>query len=700
VLAPSEHPLAARALAAYGFEALPQGGFEIDGRRCSEPRDALVAVVRDPDRPGRPLTLCVANSGQGFAEGLSAQRLGLTPGITLIRGGELEARFQLADSAPTLRLVLDLGAERRRAVERAARIQRRGFVAHVPPDPLMAGRLQSALEHTEAALSRLEALGCPLPEQAPLLFLHTHGDALQRLFGEVRLVQRSPSSDFVHAWILPAAPFDDGGAGFATECASRSLGPAAAAWLDEALGPLVAGDGGLYLGANLDEIAAAALRAGRAPSAEELIGDARRVPPVWRPGLRALLLRTLLEGAPAGSLRELWTGERAVLADGTLELAFFQALNAAAERLSPPPAVARPAPIELGLGAGLWLGRREGRAAERLLSGRVFSEMAALGLTSVRLRVPFSQRPEVGDWYPPPVEAFGEGAYRDAELIGLLSLARAAGLAPVLQLDELSGPHGDLTGTEVLASIAEWNQWFERSEALHLHGAWLAQRADAALYSLGSDLPMATRSDPSRVRVWTPADGPLAHMPILDLELTTLRQQRWRELIQRLRAAAPIALTYCALNDFELEQLGFADRLDCLGVEFLAPLVYEGEASLENDDLFLEQRLEYLLQSCRSRAERYGVPLWISTLGYPRTGASADQTARRRGPTLPSIQRRVLSLFERVYRRALNEPLGRGQAPLQGVCLWRWPITADEREERGFLLELSDPVVRDWLGGQ
>jgi hypothetical protein len=693
VLAPADHGLVRLALGPYGFQPLPGVGFVLAGRRCVSPRDALVAVLRDPERPGRPLTLCVANDGAAFAEGLASQRLGLEPGLTLIRGGELEARFALADQAPRLRLQLDLAPERARTAEEAARLERQGFVAYVPLEPALEARFEATLRRTERALERLAELGVGAPPSPPPLFLHSAGDALLRLFGEVAFVQRSPGSPYVHAWVLPAAPFDDGGAGYAAEWASRSLGPAAAAWIDEALGALVAGERGEVCGADLEAIGAAALRAGRVPTLEDLLGSGRTIPPLWRPGLRALLLRELL-ALGSHSLRDVWTGRAPVAVDPELEERFLAALDRAARQA---PTAQRGELPALGLGAGVWLGRRDDGRAERLLSGRLFAELRQLGFESVRLRVPYSERPAARAWHPPPAEAFGEGCFRDAELLGLLALARFHGLSPVLELDVLSGPQGDLTGADVLASAPAWERWFERTEAVHLHAAWLAERGGAGLYSLGSDLPAATRSDPAQVRAWQRGGGPAAIEPELDLALTELRAARWRELLGRLRAACGIALTYSAINDYQIEQLGFADGLDCLGVDLFGPLTYAGEASLENDDGFLTQRLEAHLEFCRREAAERGLPLWVSGLGYPRTAGSAEGLARRRGATEPAIQRRLLALFQGVYERAAAAPPGPGQAALLGVCLWRWPVLADEREERGFLLEPHDPVVRHWL---
>lgn len=693
VLAPADHPLARLALEPYGFKLLPGLGFELAGRRCASPRDALIAVLRDPERPGRPLTLCVANDGAAFAEGLASQRLGLEPGLLLIRGGELEARFELADRAPRLRLSLDLAQERARTALGSARLERRGFEAYVPLEPSLEQRFEATLRRTERALERLQALGVAAPPSPPPLFLHSSGDALLRLFGQVAFVQRSPGSPYVHAWVLPTPPFDDGGAGYASEWASRSLGPPASLWIDEALGALVAGEDGESYGADLEAIAAAALRSGRVPSLEELLGDGRRIPPLWRPGLRAIVLRELL-ALSSRDLRDLWTGRAPLPPAAQLEERFLAALDRAAREA---PRIERAGMQPLGVGAGLWLGRRDRGRAERLLSGRLFAELAALGFESVRLRVPYAERPGARAWFPPPAEAFGEGCFGDAELLGILALARSHGLRAVLELDVLSGPQGDLTAADVLASPAAWERWFDRTEAVHLHAAWLAERAGAALYSLGSDLPAATRSDPEQVRAWVQGGGPAAIEPELDLELTELRAARWRELIERLRAATGIALSFSPINDYQIEQLGFADRLDCLGVDLFGPLTYAGEASLENDDGFLQNRLQAHLDFCRREAAQRGVPLWISGLGYPRTGESAEGLARRRGATEPGIQRRVLALFQGVYRNAEQGPPAPDRAPLLGVCLWRWPILPDEREERGFLLEPHDPVVRHWL---
>jgi len=140
-----------------------------------------------------------------------------------------------------------------------------------------------------------------------------------------------------------------------------------------------------------------------------------------------------------------------------------------------------------------------------------------------------------------------------------------------------------------MASEADWAAWWRSYRRYVLHHAFLARWAGADLVSIGCEL--------SR---------------------TVPRANDWRELAAAVRVLFPGAVTYASNWGSDLDQVGFWDRLDYVGVDAYDPLAASPAASPAD----LARGAAALADRLAAVSRRAGRPILLTEVGFAaRRGA-------------------------------------------------------------------------------
>jgi len=140
-------------------------------------------------------------------------------------------------------------------------------------------------------------------------------------------------------------------------------------------------------------------------------------------------------------------------------------------------------------------------------------------------------------------------------------------------------------------------------------------------------------------------------------------EAEWREVIASVRAVFPGHLTYAANWD-EVDDVGFWDALDCIGVQAYFPVIadYTGEVPTREE---LDAGWARILCRMRALSERTGKPIVFTELGYD---AHAD------APIKPWSSGRATARGEEVQQATLRAALKALEREPQvvGAFLWKW----------------------------
>ena len=286
--------------------------------------------------------------------------------------------------------------------------------------------------------------------------------------------------------------------------------------------------------------------------------------------------------------------------------------------------------------------------------------LAALGANGVAiLPYAFLSDPDRPAPIRPPTRP---GSETDGAVVHAVRTAQSLGLTVLLK------PHiwvrDSWPGEVRMASRADWDRFFEYYERWILHYALIAEIHDIPLLSVGVELSAATLG----------------------------REDRWVELVQRVRAVYSGAVVYSANWGEEFEGLGFWNAFNYIGVDAYYPLSPNPEAS----DRELREGAEAMLGRIETVHRRYGVPVLLTEVGFASTRAAW---------TRPWEGHRIQELSLRDQFRsylAVLEAL-EGRAWVRGVFWWKWPSDPRrvERSPRGFK-PLGKPVealLTGWVRG-
>jgi hypothetical protein len=656
-----------------------------------DPRDGLIATFEDPERPGLPVTVYMANTVAALPGYLGGLEAGWRPWVRMFRAGELMASGPLRLSGAVVLPRLDwLGDRRWKSVP--------GFEKLPPNDLGIAGRASAAigvegveryLAFAREARARLAAWAEPR-EKAPalVLWLYAQPDEFLASSTTDALSVWNPVGNTVHALCRPDLPHD-GGRAIARAAAQAWLGDPALPWLADG----AATDASrVWWNVYLERWIAWLHRAGLVPPLAVVTdekSDARLSPHLLIPS-RAALFRFLLEARGAAFVRDLWHGSTRLSVDADLQRAFDAHWAAIDERYRDAFSARRRAGAGAGQpsvflkGVGL---EPPGSDPERGFGSRrceqSLTEIRTLGANAVALSASCVNQRD-------PPRLAGLGARRpfapvegDLALYLAFTAAKTRGLATFFSPRLLSGPGGSLNGDWVRGSHAAWEEFFASYERFVVHCALLAELCRVDCLSLGSDIPDIARGT---------AEGRRARPAEVEE-----KRAGWNRVISAARGAFAGRLTYTAASIDEAQKIAFWRDLDAVGFEIFHPQgALMGERPQAIRDALL-WTLTHDLESVEAIAESNGKPFIVTQVGF---------NASISNPSLPRAGPGSVDLDSQADAYALLEtalaPLA-ARRRLQGVFVWRASTDPDDTgvNARDFLFEHrpATAVVKRMFGG-
>jgi hypothetical protein len=287
----------------------------------------------------------------------------------------------------------------------------------------------------------------------------------------------------------------------------------------------------------------------------------------------------------------------------------------------------------------------------RVLYAQMLDEIAATGATDLQLVIRWAQQ----DIHSHDLTRDPDRTAPDALLGWVMDAARQRKLRvflmPIVHLNVRAKGHwrGTLEPTDLHA-------WWRAYTAFIEHYARLAQRHQAALFAVGSELVSQER-----------------------------HRDRWLALILRVRKIFPGPLTYSANWD-HFEPVHFWPALDVIGVTAYQPL----SATNDPDQATLQTGWRTFRQRLRRLQRREGKPYLLTEVGYPANadGARRPWDYRPRGAATPDLQTRC---FRALFAEWHDDP------HLAGLYVWNWFGTGGPSDpgysprERG-----AEAVLRHW----
>ena len=204
-------------------------------------------------------------------------------------------------------------------------------------------------------------------------------------------------------------------------------------------------------------------------------------------------------------------------------------------------------------------------------------------------------------------------------------------------------------GTIKFETDEEWDRFFETYEAWITMVAELTDDADA--FVVGTEL-----------------------------DATVHHEDRWRHIIESVRAKTKAPLTYAANWD-SYERVHFWDALDVIGIQSYFPIVNHDRMPTTEE---LERGWQRVLNKLDAFSRRHDRKILLAELGYNRSSLAASKPWDHRtgGENAEEIQKRCLT----VALRAIE-----GSDSVTGAFLWKW-FPRSRRGGRNFLM--STPAMR------
>ena len=240
------------------------------------------------------------------------------------------------------------------------------------------------------------------------------------------------------------------------------------------------------------------------------------------------------------------------------------------------------------------------------------------------------------------------------------SIETAAGYARSLGLSVVLKPHVDVLDGTFRGDIvpSDSKAWFVSYEAMLMRYAELAQRIDAEVLVIGT-------------------------------ELTTMSlfPDDWRALIARVREVYDGTLTFAANWVDGAESVEFWDDLDLIGIDAYMPL-QTSTTEPTVDDLVgawgpYESRMGVL-------SDRWELPIVFTELGYQSRTGSAAQLGQADAPASEQAQ---ANAYEAAFTALSDQPGFNG--------IWWWDWSAEGLEDPvGWSAEgkLAENVLSEWQG--
>lgn len=278
-----------------------------------------------------------------------------------------------------------------------------------------------------------------------------------------------------------------------------------------------------------------------------------------------------------------------------------------------------------GVSLGLFVSS-EDDAVRKPLYQQFLDEIAEHGATDLQLVVRWSQSDIHANQIAPDAEHFVD----DAVLRWVMDEAKARDLRvflmPTLHVRERA--MGKWRGT---IEPTDWDDWWWNYQRFIMNYARIAQNHDAALFSVGSELLSTERQD-----------------------------ERWRDLIKRVRRVYKGQLTYSANWD-HFEPVSFWDALDVVGVTGYQEL----SSSAEPSDKELLSGYRPFMKRLHSWAMAKGVRYIFTEVGYPSQAHAASRPWDYRNAGAPDLALQM-RCYRALYQAWQNDPR------LAGLYMWNW----------------------------
>lgn len=247
--------------------------------------------------------------------------------------------------------------------------------------------------------------------------------------------------------------------------------------------------------------------------------------------------------------------------------------------------------------------------------------------------------------------------------IGTLHAARRAhaqGMR-VLWKPHLWVGHHSWPGEVAMTSDEDWHSWWASYRRYILHHAFLAAWSESEIFSVG-----------------------------VELAKTLGQEAEWRRLIADVRRFFPGQVTYASNWYGGLEDVGFWDALDAVGVDAYYPLAEGADATPEELALGARQAVAGLAEAAR----RHGKPVLLTEVGF---------AARRGAWVEPHDEGGELSTAHQAAAyRALLDALGRPPW-LAGAFVWKafsGPTHRGEVADFRFLDRPAETEIQRWFQAQ
>lgn len=234
----------------------------------------------------------------------------------------------------------------------------------------------------------------------------------------------------------------------------------------------------------------------------------------------------------------------------------------------------------------------------------------------------------------------------DESVEQIIRHARDLGLEVTLK------PHVDVLDGSYRGEIVpdDLDAWFESYTGMLARYSDLAERAGASQFVVGTEL-----------------------------ERLSVHTERWRKLVDGVRARFNGRLTYAA-NWTEVAKIRFWDALDRIGVDAYYPLSNDGEERSVSDLIQAwsdfepprERRRDYVSELERLHG-RYDKPLLLTEIGYPSAASAARTPYEVGGKPDPELQRRLVEAALAVWA----EPDW-----VAGISWWHWTSEPSKLVER------------------
>ncbi len=194
----------------------------------------------------------------------------------------------------------------------------------------------------------------------------------------------------------------------------------------------------------------------------------------------------------------------------------------------------------------------------------------------------------------------------------------------------------------------DWNTWFESYRKTMLHYATMAQKTEAELFCIGTEL----RSS-------------VMHQP-----------KKWDALIQEIKLIYSGKLTYAANWDSDFDKMIFWKDLDYIGIQAYFPLTENIDPELSQIQEGWQKHLELL----KGLSEKHQKKIIFTEVGY-RPDRAATKTPWEWGSFFSPLSKRKSDktqylAYEALFSELWNEPW------FAGTYIWQWDNSDFEIREK------------------